>query len=37
MYVVCKEHIEKALEEFVDELEEAPDVVDLNILIILKD
>ncbi|CAJ1317312.1 CxxH/CxxC protein [Paenibacillus sp. PK4536] len=30
MYVVCKEHIEKALEEFVDELEEAPDVVDLK-------
>lgn len=30
MYVVCKEHVEKALEDFVDEYEDAPDVVDLK-------
>jgi len=30
MYCVCKEHIEKALDRFVDEYEDAPDVVDLK-------
>lgn len=29
MYVVCKEHLELALDRFVDEYEDAPDVVDL--------
>ncbi|MCD1261837.1 CxxH/CxxC protein [Paenibacillus athensensis] len=29
MYVVCKEHVEIAIDEFIDEYEEAPDVVDL--------
>lgn len=27
LYVVCKEHVEHAIERFVDEYEEAPDVV----------
>lgn len=30
MYVVCKEHLELALDRFVDEYEDAPDVVDLR-------
>lgn len=30
MYVVCKEHIEIAIDRFVDEYEDAPDVVDLD-------
>lgn len=30
MYVVCKEHLELAIDMFVDEYEEAPDVVDLE-------
>ncbi|WP_223070471.1 CxxH/CxxC protein [Paenibacillus caui] len=30
MYVVCKEHLELAIDMFVDEFEDAPDVVDLN-------
>lgn len=29
MYVVCKDHLEIAIDQFVDEYEEAPDVVDL--------
>lgn len=29
MYVVCKEHVEIAIDEFVDEYEDAPDLVDL--------
>lgn len=27
MYVVCKEHLELAIDHFVDEYEDAPDVV----------
>lgn len=30
MYCVCKTDIEKALDRFVDEYEDAPDVVDLK-------
>lgn len=30
MYVVCKEHLELAIDTFVDEYEDAPDVVDLK-------
>lgn len=30
MYCVCKAHIENALDRFVDEYEDAPDVVDLK-------
>ncbi|ASS67611.1 MULTISPECIES: CxxH/CxxC protein [Paenibacillus] len=30
MYCVCKEHIELALDKFVDEYEDAPDMVNLN-------
>lgn len=30
MYVVCKEHLEIAIDMFVDEYEEAPDIVDLE-------
>ncbi|MDO3409690.1 CxxH/CxxC protein [Saccharibacillus sp. CPCC 101409] len=30
MYCVCKQHIEKALEDFVDEYEDAPDLVNLK-------
>jgi CxxH/CxxC protein (TIGR04129 family) len=30
MYVVCKEHLELAIDRFVDEYEDAPDIVDLN-------
>jgi len=30
MYCVCREHIEKALDRFVDEYEDAPDLVDLK-------
>lgn len=30
MYVVCREHLELAIEIFLDEYEEAPDVVDLE-------
>jgi len=30
MYCVCKTHIENALDRFVDEYEDAPDVVDLK-------
>ncbi|WP_082053487.1 CxxH/CxxC protein [Gordoniibacillus kamchatkensis] len=29
MFVVCKEHVEIAIDEFVDEYEDAPDLVDL--------
>jgi CxxH/CxxC protein (TIGR04129 family) len=30
MYVVCIEHIELAIDRFVDEYEEAPDLIDLE-------
>ena len=30
MYVVCKEHVELAIDMFVDEFEDAPDIVDLK-------
>lgn len=30
MYVVCKEHLELAIDMFVDEFEDAPDIVDLK-------
>lgn len=30
MHVVCKDHVEIAIDEFVDEYEEAPDIVDLQ-------
>ncbi|MDQ1911146.1 CxxH/CxxC protein [Paenibacillus sp. GD4] len=30
MYVVCKEHLELAIDMFVDEYEDAPDIVDLE-------
>ncbi|WP_020617457.1 CxxH/CxxC protein [Paenibacillus daejeonensis] len=30
MYCVCKEHIELSIDKFVDEYEDAPDVVDLR-------
>lgn len=30
MYCVCKAHMEHALDRFVDEYEDAPDVVDLK-------
>jgi len=30
MYCVCKEHVELAIDRFVDEYEDAPDLVDLN-------
>jgi CxxH/CxxC protein (TIGR04129 family) len=30
MYVVCIEHVELAIDRFVDEYEEAPDLIDLN-------
>ncbi|WCF08327.1 CxxH/CxxC protein [Paenibacillus thiaminolyticus] len=30
MYVVCKEHVELAIDKFVDEYEDAPDLVDLD-------
>jgi len=30
MYVVCKEHLELAIDEFVDEYEDAPDIIDLE-------
>lgn len=30
MYVVCKEHVELAIDKFVDEYEDAPDIVDLK-------
>jgi CxxH/CxxC protein (TIGR04129 family) len=30
MYVVCKEHLDIAIDEFVDEFEDAPDLVDLT-------
>ncbi|GAB2716903.1 CxxH/CxxC protein [Paenibacillus thermoaerophilus] len=29
MYCVCKEHLELAIDQFVDEYEDAPDIVDL--------
>jgi len=29
MYCVCKEHIELAIDKFVDDYEDAPDIVDL--------
>jgi len=29
MYCVCKEHVELAIDKFVDEYEDAPDLVDL--------
>ncbi|UHA75401.1 CxxH/CxxC protein [Paenibacillus sp. 481] len=30
MYVVCKEHVELAIDKFVDDYEDAPDIVDLD-------
>lgn len=30
MYCVCKEHVELAIDKFVDEYEDAPDIVDLK-------
>lgn len=30
MYCVCKEHVELAIDKFVDEYEDAPDIVDLT-------
>ncbi|MNV97458.1 hypothetical protein D3C71_1925820 [compost metagenome] len=30
MYVVYKDHVELAIDKFVDEFEEAPDIVDLE-------
>lgn len=30
MHVVCKDHLEIAIDQFVDEYEEAPDIVDLE-------
>lgn len=30
MHCVCKEHIERAIDDFVVEFEDAPDVVDLS-------
>jgi CxxH/CxxC protein (TIGR04129 family) len=30
MYVVCTEHLERAIDDFVDEFEEAPDVYRLS-------
>ncbi|WP_082083705.1 CxxH/CxxC protein [Paenibacillus beijingensis] len=30
MYCVCKEHAELAIDKFVDENEDAPDMVDLS-------
>lgn len=30
MYCVCKEHVELAIDKFVDEYEDAPDIVDLQ-------
>jgi CxxH/CxxC protein (TIGR04129 family) len=30
MYCVCREHVELAIDKFVDEYEDAPDLVDLN-------
>ena len=30
MYIVCPEHLELAIDRFVDEFEEAPDIVDLR-------
>jgi CxxH/CxxC protein (TIGR04129 family) len=29
LYVVCKEHVELAIDHFVDEYEDAPDIVSL--------
>ena len=30
MFVVCKEHVELAIDRFVDEYEDAPDLIDLQ-------
>lgn len=30
MYVVCKNHVERAIDRFVEEYEDAPDIVDLK-------
>lgn len=30
MYCVCKQHVELAIDKFVDEYEDAPDIVDLK-------
>ncbi|WP_082034132.1 CxxH/CxxC protein [Cohnella kolymensis] len=30
MYCVCREHVELAIDKFVDEYEDAPDLVDLH-------
>ena len=30
MFVVCKEHLELAIDRFVDEFEDAPDLIDLK-------
>jgi CxxH/CxxC protein (TIGR04129 family) len=32
MYVVCKDHLELAIDQFVDEYEDAPDIVDLQVV-----
>jgi CxxH/CxxC protein (TIGR04129 family) len=31
MYVVCEQHLEIAIDDFVDEYEDAPDIIDLRI------
>lgn len=30
MYVVCKDHLELAIDKFVDDYEEAPDIYELD-------
>lgn len=30
MFVVCEEHLDIAIDEFIDEYEDAPDLVDLE-------
>jgi CxxH/CxxC protein (TIGR04129 family) len=32
MFVVCKDHLELAIDQFVDEYEDAPDIVDLEVV-----
>ena len=32
MYCVCKQHVEIAIDRFVDEYEDAPDIVDLHVV-----
>jgi CxxH/CxxC protein (TIGR04129 family) len=31
MHVVCKDHLELAIDRFIDEFEDAPDIVDLRV------